>query len=365
MSSKIKILHLINSLGCGGIQRQMLNLLRHLDCNKFESFVLSYDGNMFFEGLEDLDIRTVPRDKFFLFKAVRETVSLINSREPDIVHVWNIYALPLLYAAWPFLKKKPVLLNGTLREAPVRIPPVKRLIAASFRFHKYIVANSESSLRSFGEKPGAGRFVVYNGFDDSSLSSLSREDALKQLGWPSDKFNVAMIASLSGLKDHKTFIEAAKLCLSKSGDIMFYIIGDGALREELESLVRKEGLSDSVIFTGHRKDIPVILRAIDLCVLLSPESHSEGFPNAMLEAYANGIPGIATRSGGSAELIRDGIDGYLVANGDLESIAEKIIALKNKDALRRSLSEKALERASLFMIKKMVSDFSKLYETVL
>lgn len=362
MESKIRVLHIINSLACGGIQRQMINLVRNLPSEKFESAILSYDGDSFFDGLENITVMKVPRTSMFVLKAPLETAKFINSWKPDIVHVWNIFALPVLYAAWPMLKIKPAFINGTLREAPVKTPLAKKLISLSFDFHKCVVANSEASLRSFGQGGKKGRFVIHNGFDASSKSALCREDAIKELNFPSDKTKVAMTASLSVLKDYPTFVNAAKLCLEKSGDMIFYIIGDGPDRLKLEALVKGLDLQKKIVFTGHRKDIGTILKAIDISVLLSPATHSEGFPNAVLEAMANGVPPIASAGGGTEELIEDGKNGFLVSRGDPEMLRDKIMILKDNPSLYKETALCAERSAERFSIGKMAEKFSGLYE---
>jgi len=361
---KIRILHVINSLACGGIQRQMTNLVKNLQQDKFESAIISYDNNIFFDDLGSITVKKIPRTSMFIFKAPLETAEFINSWEPDIVHVWNIFALPVVYAAWPLIKRKPVFINGTLREAPLKIPLFKKIISKTFGFHKYVVANSESSLRSFGQAGKPGRFVIYNGFDFSGKSELCKSDAEKQVGFPPDKTKIAMIASLSGLKDHYTFIKAAKLCFEKADDMIFYIIGDGPDRLKLESLAASLDLQGNVIFTGHRKDIAVILRAIDISVLLSPPTHSEGFPNAVLESLANGVPAIVSNSGGSKELIKDRENGFLVSCGSAEMTRDCIMALKESVSLCNQMSLCALKSAERFSIRKMSEEFSSLYTKV-
>ena len=363
-TGKIKVLHVINSLACGGIQRQMINLVKALPQDRFESSIISFDDRIFFDGLENITVKTLSRSPFFALTAPFQTARFINSLKPDIIHVWNIFALPVIYAAWPFLKIKPALINGVLREAPLRMPLPKKLISLTFNFHKCVVANSESSLASFGQTGKKGRHIIYNGFDSSTLSTLSKQEASERLGFPIDKTKAAMIASLSELKDHETFIKAAKLCIEKTDDMIFYIVGDGPMRQNLESLVQSLSMENKVIFTGFRKDTAAILRAVDISVLLSPPSHSEGFPNSILESLANGIPSVATNSGGSAELIKNGQNGFLIPSSSPEALRDRLLELKNSPSLYDKMALNARVSANRFSNDNMANEFAVLYKVL-
>src|SRR6202011_4083955 len=94
------------------------------------------------------------------------------------------------------------------------------------------------------------------------------------------------------------------------------------------------GLHEHFVLAGFRADLDRWLSAFDVTVL---PSHTEGLPNVVLEAFAAGVPVVATAVGGTPEVVEDGVNGYLVPAGDPVSLAEKIALLLRSEALRREM----------------------------
>jgi len=142
----------------------------------------------------------------------------------------------------------------------------------------------------------------------------------------------------------------------------FLIVGDGHCRAELESRSKALGLEQVVLFTGVRRDIPDILRELSVSVL---PSLTEGLSNSLLEAMACGVPVVATRVGGTPEVVVDNECGLLVPAGDASTLAEAIDRLLVDPRLRARLSNAALQRvAERFSMSRMVQDTENLYETM-
>ena len=113
---------------------------------------------------------------------------------------------------------------------------------------------------------------------------------------------------------------------------------------------------------GERLDIPELLRQADLFWL---PSEWEGLPNVVLEAMASGLPVVATDVGGTGELVRSGVDGFVVPKGDLESFVARSRELLQDDARRRQFGITARARAEEFSSARMVAAMSQLYEEVI
>jgi glycosyltransferase involved in cell wall biosynthesis len=221
-----------------------------------------------------------------------------------------------------------------------------------------VVANSQAGLEAYHQAGKRGRVVLYNGLDMNRFSSLTRNEACSRAGMKENCFNVVMIASLRKCysKDPFTFVRVAQ-ALRQEEDIRFYLVGDGELRQELEAYAAEHDLSN-LKFLGLRNDVEVILRACDISVLTSK---TEGISNAIMEAMACGIPVIATSKGGTAEIIQDGVNGYLLPFGDFQAIAQKIISLKNEPEVLKQAGTNALQTIQQkFSMQAMIQTFESI-----
>ena len=125
---------------------------------------------------------------------------------------------------------------------------------------------------------------------------------------------VGLVANIRGSKGHAHFLEAARLVLPESPAARFLIVGDGVGAETVRAQVGALGLEGQVIMTGFRRDVPEVMAALDALVL--PSTRSEGSPQVIPQALAVGTPVIATRAGGSGDIVRDGETARLVPPAD-------------------------------------------------
>jgi glycosyltransferase involved in cell wall biosynthesis len=151
-----------------------------------------------------------------------------------------------------------------------------------------------------------------------------------------------VVAALRPEKGHRTFLRAAALVAREHPSAKFVLFGDGSERAALVALASELGIAERVIFAGDRDDIPECLAALDLLVL---PSDFESLPNAILEAMAAARPVVATRVGGTPELVEDGQTGYLVPVGDPAAMARRIVELLRDPAKRRAMGEAGRARA--------------------
>ena len=172
--------------------------------------------------------------------------------------------------------------------------------------------------------------VIPNGVDVERFrpGEPSRE-LRKELDLPEGTPVVGIVAALRPEKNHELFLRAAARVLSAAPRARFLIVGDGPKREELESLARVLNLTRAVRFLGTRKDVPEILSLIDVLALTS---HIEANPVSILEAMAAGKPVVATRVGSVDQAVQDGRTGYIVAPGNEEELAARLIKLLSSRA---------------------------------
>ena len=145
---------------------------------------------------------------------------------------------------------------------------------------------------------------------------------------------IGSVAMFRGSKGHAHLLEAfAKVRAHRPGASLL-LVGDGPRRAWIEQFARDAKLSDAVVLTGFRPDVPALLGAMDCFALAS--TRTEGVPQALLQAFAVGVPVVASRIGGIPEVVRDGETGLLVPSGSGEALAAAILrVLDDSDAAAR------------------------------
>jgi glycosyltransferase involved in cell wall biosynthesis len=172
-----------------------------------------------------------------------------------------------------------------------------------------------------------------------------------------------VVARLRPEKGVDVFLAAASIVAKRLPNTDFVVVGDGPQRGALCRLATDLLGHERIRFLGARPDGPRLLAGFD--VLVVPSRH-EGTPLVVLEAFASGVPIVATRTGGIPEQIRDGVDGLLVAPGDAESLADAVIdvLVHRKEAQRRAQTA-AREVTDRFSPSRMVNDVEEVYRLVL
>jgi glycosyltransferase involved in cell wall biosynthesis len=179
--------------------------------------------------------------------------------------------------------------------------------------------------------------VVPNGVDVERFRPLSPVPRLREgLGLPPGAPVAAIVAALRPEKNHELFLRSAALALRAAPAAHFLIVGDGALRRQLEAQADDLGLAGVAHFLGTRSDIPELLSCVDALAL---SSHMEANPVSILEGLACEKPVVATRVGSIPATVKDGVNGYLVPAGDARRMAERLAALLNDKALARRLGQ--------------------------
>jgi glycosyltransferase involved in cell wall biosynthesis len=156
------------------------------------------------------------------------------------------------------------------------------------------------------------------------------------------------------------FLEAAAVLAERFPDVYFVVVGDGAIKPELEEQARRLGLGRRIAFTGFRNDVPEWMSEAAVSVL---PSLSEGTSNTLLESMAAGIPVVATRVGGNPEVIEDGVSGLLVPPRDSAALAAATARLLEDGDLAARLGDAGMRRVrELFSIEGSVHETEHLYQ---
>ncbi|MBI3076986.1 MAG: glycosyltransferase, partial [Deltaproteobacteria bacterium] len=169
---------------------------------------------------------------------------------------------------------------------------------------------------------------------------------------------VGMIACLKPQKDPLAFVEVARRIAERLPRARFVLAGDGRLRPAVEAAVARAGLGARLRLLGWRRDVPRLLRALDLFVLTS---RWEGLPLTYLEAMATGVPIVGTAVDGAPEAVHHGEQGLLCRPGDLDAMAAGAVEILQTPALAREMAARGMARAREFDRWKMLGAHEALY----
>ena len=150
------------------------------------------------------------------------------------------------------------------------------------------------------------------------------------MGIPDERFTVGWIGRMTAVKRTDDILLAFKRLVEDGVDACLCLVGDGPDREETEQLAHDIGIVERCLFLGYQDDVAPFYAAFDALVL---PSANEGTPVSVIEALAGGRPVVATRVGGVPDVVRDGVDGFLVEPGDIDALAERLGRLAADPAL--------------------------------
>lgn len=372
----IRVAHLITDLSVGGAEMMLLRLVEKMDERSFSSLVISLtDIGPVGESIRKLGIPVEALGMQFGRPspiAIAKLVGLLRSFGPQVVQSW-LYHSDLLATLATGLSRKPGLL-WNLRCSDMDLTRYSRLtrwvVGACARLSHVpdvVVSNSDAGRRyhtGLGYRPKRWE-VIPNGFDlDRFRPDLVARARLRaELGVPAEALLVGLVARHDPMKDHETFLRAAAQLRRSHSEVHFVLCGTRVTMENpaLSGWVRDLGLEGAAHLLGERHDVPVLTAALDIAC---SSSISEGFPTAVGEAMACGVPCVVTDAGDSAALLGDA--GRVVPARDPASLAKAIDGLVALGPPGRGemgvLGRDRIERR--YSLPAVVSRYEKLYREI-
>jgi len=367
-----KVLYLHHVAALAGAETSLRLLLGHLDRARYAPLFGGPAAGPFPQALRDDGIGVEPvafgplRDIGRLARAVLRVRALVRAHDVDLVHSngpqTNVVAgLAGRLVGIPVVWHARNLLHGRMRD-------VDRLLGG---LATRIVCNSDAIRARFvGVRAGKRAVTIVNGVDVREFSpSVAREPFRGELGVSPDDALVGIVGRIGLGKGHETFVEAALALLAAGTRAHFAVVGEASLPDDarradaLSRRVKDAGAEDRVRFTGFRRDVPRVMRALDVLVLASD---AEPCGRVLFEAMASGTAIVATKSGGTPEIVRDGVEALLVPPGDAGALAAALRRVLGDGALRARLGAAGVARAaSAFTIERHVARTMALYDEVL
>lgn len=373
----MKILHVISGLETGGAELFLERLIRGLAPPDFSHAVISL-RRMGPVGARLIEMG-IPVDALNLganlsgLKAIAGLRRVVCRETPNLIQGWMYHGnLGASLARGMAGIYCPVTWNirhslDDWRGERIRLRAVIRLGGIFSGSVTRIVYNSMAAARQH-ERLGYQRgktLVIHNGIDCSQFQPDAdlRHAARRRLGLEAGNVVIGIVARFHPVKDHATFLAAARIVHARIPKSRFLLVGGGTTRDNpaLAALLKKYQLDESVLALGELRDIPALLNAIDVYV---SSSRAEGFPNAVGEAMACGVPCVVTDVGASRELVGD--TGVVIQRASEQALADAIIEIATlSSSQRHKLGETARERIiRQYSTEQCVSAYADLYASL-
>jgi glycosyltransferase involved in cell wall biosynthesis len=373
-AGRIRVAYCIDNMGIGGTELNAVRTAERLDRSRFEVSVISGQAHGPLAAryaVAGVRVVPLPIPNLYSVATVRQGLRLTRffaEMGVQIVHSHdvynNVFATICARAA-----RVPVIIAS--RRWWRSVYPWRYRVAntLALRLAHCVVANSPAVASSLQAEDGVRPervAVVPNFVDDDAFAPLSaaeRAARLRALCVPADALVVGVVANLSPVKDHGTFLRAVALLASRWPELHAVLVGDGECRPALESLARTLGLEARVHFAGRQPNEPNPHGLFDVSVLCSV---SEGFPNSIVEAMAAARPVVATDVGGVSDAVVGGTTGLLVPPSNPGRLAAAIEDLLLDPGCRRALGAAGRDRArARYHAGAVVASLEALYDKLL
>ena len=360
----VRVLYLSDTGGLmGGAATSLVSLITRLDRSQFQPFALLGSDGDFANALRGLGVdvtvaelapvvrsycpATLARSAWRLGRGCRAVRAVCREKKIDIIHANDNTVV--FYAVLPAMR------SGRRSVWHVRSEARRlgRIGAFLVKHCDALVFCSEANAAPFRRFAEHARkmLVAYEGVDLPALVEQSQRASIREENHIApDVPLVGLVGRVTRIKGQDDFLKAAAVVLQKQPRARFAVVGapaagsrdaleaDVAFGNSLPPLCEKLGVADRVIFTGHRNDVPAVMK--DLSVLAVPSRH-EGLGIVALEAMALGVPVVASNVGGLPEIIQDGTNGLLVPPDDADALGLAIVRLLADRDLARRLSDAA------------------------
>ncbi len=368
MTRRPRIAWVIPTLKTGGTEVQLVRLMEGLAdefeltliCTRVEGALIG-DARRAGAWVRTLGLRSGwdPRTAPRLLKAFRR-------HTPDVVHSCLFgFDWHALHAARRANVKACV--TGRRELAVWQKARHRWFLARANRLTDGILANSRAVREDVIAREGVAPEqvqVIYNGVNaDAFLPQQPQPDLRARFRLPQDKKIIGMVANFSAVKDHHFLLEVVDRLLSQRNDLHFLLVGAGPLREGIAARIQRRGWDACCTIRSTATEMADLYGAMDISILCSQR---EGFPNALMESMAAGLPVVAPAVGGIPELVKDGQTGLLLSDRNPDAMTAAILQLLAQPERARSMGAQGAARIrEHFGVQRMVGAHRDYYLNLL
>ncbi len=352
----IRLVHVVTTLNIGGLEKVVLDLVRHRTQKAVEARVVCLDSSgVVGDGFRDIGVPvetigtagSVPRRVLRLARRLRQL-------KPHVVHTHNPQAH--IHGAWA---ARLAGIPAVVHTKHGRGYPEGRLSSASSRLatawtSRFVVVSEDAArvARDIEHVPGRKVLVIHNGIDVDRYCAVGARRSASGV-------RAVTVGRLDPIKDQATMLRAVRLVVDHAPGFSLDVVGDGPSRAALEALRGSLDLGDHVRFHGYRAEVSPYLSEADLFIL---SSISEGVPLALLEAMACGLPAVTTDVGGLPEVVVPGETGWLVPPQSPDALAEAVLGIQHAPEALDRMGKAARRRVEdQFNLRKVVAQYEQVY----
>jgi glycosyltransferase involved in cell wall biosynthesis len=359
MDERISVLWLIKGLGPGGAEQLLVSFAKVADHARFRyrvAYVVPWKSAL----VPKLASLGVPAD--LIGDELRpgrrwpwRLRRLLLAEGIDVVHVHSpsVAAVARLVALTLPRRGRPVIVSTEHNTWPSygRTTRVANAVTSLLDARRWAVSQRvhASIWRPFRRSSS----VLVHGLVLSELVDHPGQRARLRAEWGATD-NSTVVCTVANFRPNKSYpnlLHAARAVVDAHPATLFVSVGQGALADEITALRDGLGLADRFLLLGHRDDVHDILGASDIFALASKH---EGFPIAVMEALAAGLPVVATDVGGVTDAVTPGVEGYLVPKGQPRALADALLSLMADPETLHRMSRNARERGQAFDIRNAV-----------
>jgi glycosyltransferase involved in cell wall biosynthesis len=365
----IKVLYLHHVEQISGAENSLLLLLRNLDRSQVVPFFAGPGSGPFPTALaaENIPVLPVPfgrlRNLAGVARSVRRIRKLIEDWRIDLLHSNGPQTNVCAGIAGRLANVPSVWHARNLLEKGMWDVDRKSAWLAS-----RIICNSDAIRARFrGSRAWQKTVTILNAVDTREFGlHADREAFRREMGLSPGAPAVGIVGRIGTGKGHEYFIDAAITLLRAGSPAKFFIVGDPLFSEDvwrpgaLGQRVKDAGFEGRIQFIGLRRDMPQVMRGLDVLVLASD---AEPCGRVLFEAMASGTAVVATNTGGTPEIVRDGTEGILIPPRNSEALADAIGVLLDAPRLREKLGRNGVARVlQEFAVDRYVARTLEVYE---
>ena len=364
----IKVLFFIPTLGGGGAERVLVNLVNNMNSTQFDITILTlFDG-----GNNKKYLKSNVNYRYIFKKSFRGNSHFLKLFSPNYLarkFIREDYDIAVSYLEGPTTR----ILSGIQNEDTKKLNWVhaeltKKQLLTSYRSFKEFVQIyqeydcsvfvSETAKEAFENvtKLKSKNIVKYNTVEANRIQKLSKQD-INDVKYKTDEVKIITVGRLTKQKGYDRLLPIINKLVQKHNNLHLYILGEGHLEPKIKEFISENKLENYVTMLGYRDNPYKYVKQADLFVC---SSYSEGFSTAVTESLIVGTPVITTRVSGMEEMLGKNSEYGLIVENDTESLYEGLKKILSNKILLDQYKKKAVERSTFFDTEKTVKEVERL-----
>lgn len=364
----MRICHIISGDLWAGAEIMNYRLIKgHQKFKNLEISAILLNEGKLAEGLRELGIpvTVVDESRLNTFQIAKKIREIVMHASPDIVHSHRTKENILAYFATKLDKRIQLVCtqHGMPEPLCIKMKRLQHVILSKYHLYillkhfRYVIAVSEDIrtkiIQQYGFQKGKV-LLIHNGTEIPKYYSPNRKN---------NDFVIGSAGRLFTIKDYPLLVEIAHEVLQETGNIRFELAGEGPEKENILRIIHKHKIERAFILKGFIDNMKTFYHGLDLYINTSLH---EGLPMSILEAMSHGLPVVAPKTGGLPEILKDGLQGYLVDGRNPRAFAEKCLQLYRDKELTRKMGMASRERIiNDFSLEKMAEKHYDLYCSII